>query len=94
MEVRFLVDLDTGLPHIDQHDIAPSEALDVLRRPGFEGRGRDETRVAEGQTSRGRYLRVIYKRNEADRSLLVITAYDLTGKPLRAYRRRCRRRDA
>jgi hypothetical protein len=94
MEVRFLVDLETGVPHIERHGVSPSEALEVLRRPEFEGPGRADTRVAEGQTSGGRYLRVIYKRNEMDESLLVITAYDLTGKALRAFRRRRRRRGA
>jgi hypothetical protein len=42
------------------------------------------------QTSAGRYLRVIYV-TEVD-GVFVITAYELTGKPLLAYRRRKRRK--
>ena len=37
-----------------------------------------------GQTSSGRYLRVIYR--QRPREILVITAYDLQGKKLAAYR--------
>ena len=92
MEVRFLIDSDTGLPHIDQHGVCRQRRSDVLRRPDFEGPGREETRIAEGQTSGGRYLRVVYKRSDPAESLFVITAYDLTGNALRAFRRRRRRR--
>ena len=92
MEVRFLVDLDTGLPHIDRHNVVPHEVLEVLRRRAFDVPHGEDTRLAEGQTLAGRYLRVIYKVNEIDDSLLVITAYDLRGNSLRAYRRRKRRR--
>lgn len=49
-------------------------------------------RVAVGQTWGGRHLRVIYKRDPSPDSVFIITAYDLTGKPLAAYRRRMRRR--
>jgi len=41
-----------------------------------------------GQTAAGRYLRVIYVPDPEPDSIFVITAYDLTGKPLAAYRRR------
>jgi hypothetical protein len=45
-----------------------------------------------GQTEAGRYLRVIYVRDPEPDSVFVITAYELTGKPLKAYRRRQKRR--
>lgn len=92
MVVRFLIDRDTGLPHIDGHGVSPAEVLEVLRGPSDHGPGRDGTRVAEGQTLYGRYLRVIYKENEDDSSIFVITAYDLLGKAKSAFRRRRRRR--
>lgn len=92
MEVRFFHDRDTGRPHIEQHGVTPLEVLQVLRRPEFGGPGRDGTRVAEGHTADGRCLRVIYKREAGKVPLQVITAYDLTGNALRAYRRRQRRR--
>jgi hypothetical protein len=43
-----------------------------------------------GQTSAGRYLQVIYSPDEEPGSVFVITAYELTGKAKRAYRRRRR----
>jgi hypothetical protein len=92
MDLHFLVDRDAGLPHIAQHGVTETEVREVLRSPGNEGPGRDDTRIAEGQTASGRYLRVIYKQNELDDSLLVITAYDLSEKAKQAYRRRRRRR--
>jgi len=64
----------------------------VLARPGEDRAGRDGSRIAIGRTSGGRYVRVVYVRDcEAD-GLFVITAMELTGKPLHAYRRRRRRR--
>jgi hypothetical protein len=40
----------------------------------------------------GRYLRVIYVPDPEPNSAFVITAYELRGKPLIAYRRRRRRK--
>jgi hypothetical protein len=45
-----------------------------------------------GRTSAGRYLQVIYSPDKEPGSVFVITAYELTGKAKRAYRRRRRRR--
>src|SRR5690242_4332029 len=73
MEVRFLVDLDTGLPHIDQHGVTPTQVLDVLRHRKDDAAGRDGARIAEGQTAEGRYLRVIYRVIGFDNSILVVT---------------------
>jgi hypothetical protein len=48
--------------------------------------------VAIGQTRAGRALRVIYVPDPEPDSIFVITAYELRGKPLVAYRRRQRRK--
>ncbi len=56
-------------------------------RPGREG-----SRVAIGQTSAGRFLRVIYVHDPHPDSIFVITAFELKGKPLAAFRRRRRRK--
>ena len=64
----------------------------MLRRPGEDRAGDEDSRVALGQTAAGRYLKVIYVRDPGEDSVFVITAFDLTGKPLNAYRRRQRRR--
>lgn len=90
MRVRFFIDPDTGLTHCEAHGVQPEEALDILRGPSDQGPGKNGTRVAEGQTRNGRYLRVVFA-NRDDGSILVITAYDLTGKAKTAYRRRRRR---
>jgi len=55
-------------------------------RPGMEG-----SRIAIGQTRAGRYLRVIYVLDHKRDEIFVITGYELTGKPLLAYRRRRRK---
>ena len=92
MNIRFNSDQETGLPHIYDHDVSEDEVEDVLLNPGEDRRGRDNSRVAIGQTRAGRYLRVIYLRDPQPDSVFVLTAYELEGKPLMAYRRRQRRR--
>jgi len=49
--------------------------------------------VAIGQTINGRYLRVIYVPDPEPDSMFVITAYELKGKPLIAYRQRRKRKE-
>jgi len=60
MDIRFHLDLDTGLPHIYGHGVTEAEAEYILRHPGQDRPGRDRSRHSMGQTSAGRYLRVIY----------------------------------
>ena len=92
MKIRFHINPTTGFPHIYDHDVEEEEVEQVLRRPGEDRPGREDSRVALGQTLSGRYLRVVYVPDARPDSVFVITAYDLTGKPLKAYRRRRRRR--
>ena len=92
MNIRFNSDQETGLPHIYNHDVDEDEVEDVLLNPGEDRAGRGTSRVAIGQTQTGRYLRVIYLRDPQPDSVFVLTAYELTGKPLTVYRRRQRRR--
>lgn len=92
MRLRYYIDPDTGQPHIYNHGVRKPDVEDVLRRPGEDRPGRDGSRVAIGQTSAGRYLRVIYVPDAEPESVFVITALELTGKPLIAYRRRRRRK--
>ena len=88
MEIRFYIDPDTSLPHIFRHDVTENEVAHVLMRPGEDRPGKEGARVAIGQTMAGRYLRVIYVPDPAPDSVFVITAYELKGKPLKAYKRR------
>ena len=92
MHVRFYIDRETGLPHIFFHGVEQGEVEDVLAAPGEDRPGREGSRVALGQTSSGRYLRVIYVPDREPDQVFVITAYELRGKPLAAFRRRMRRR--
>jgi hypothetical protein len=91
LQVRFYIDPATGAPHIHNHFVDEDEVIEVLARPGEDRPGREGSRVALGQTNAGRYLRVIYITDPAPESVFVITAYELTGKPLAAYRRRRRK---
>ena len=92
MKIRFYIDPETGLPHVYNHNVREEEVEDVLKKPGEDRPGKDNSRIAVGQTKSGRYLRVIYVPDPKPDSVFVITAYELAGKPLKAYRRRRRRR--
>ena len=92
MNLRFYIDPETGLPHIHRHQVYEEEVEEVLSEPGEDGPGREGSRIAIGQTRAGRNLRIIYVPDPEPDSIFVITAYQLTGKPLLAYRRRRRRK--
>jgi hypothetical protein len=88
MKIRYYLDEETGLPHIRSHGVREAEVADVLEAPGEDRAGREGARVALGRTRAGRYLRVVYVPEPDSDGVFVITAYDLVGKGLRAYRRR------
>jgi hypothetical protein len=92
VRLRFYIDPETEEPHIYNHQVAEEEASEVLLNPGEDRRGRDGSRVAIGQTAEGRYLKVIYVPESLKNGAFVITACELTGQPLLAYRRRRRRK--
>ena len=92
MKIRYYIDPEAELPHIYGHDVSEQEVEEVLRRPGEDRPGREGSRITIGRTSDGRYLRVKYVPDPKPDSVFVITAYDLRGKPLIAYRRRLRRK--
>jgi hypothetical protein len=92
MDVRYFEDPETGEPHIYEHGVSEAEVEYVLRHAGEDRPASDNSRHALGQTADGRYLRVIYVPDPGLDSVFVVTAYELRGKPLQAYRRRRRRR--
>jgi hypothetical protein len=92
LNIRYYIDQETGLPHIYGHDVEEIEVEEVLSNPGEDRPGREGSRVTIGKTSDGRFLRIIYIPDPEPRSVFVITAYELRGKPLIAYRRRRRRK--
>jgi len=87
VQIRYHIDPTTGLPHIYQHDVSEQEIEDILRQPLQDIRGRNDSRMAIGQTRAGRYLRVIYVPDPVPDSVFVITAYELGPKAKRAIRR-------
>jgi len=93
LNIRYYIDPETGLPHIYGHDVEETEVEEVLSNPGEDRPGLEGSRVAIGKTSEGRYLRSIYVPDPEPNSAFVITAYELRGKPLIAYRRRRRRKN-
>lgn len=92
MKIRYYIDPETSLPHIYKHNVSENEVEDVLLKPGEDRLGREGSRVALGQTSGGRHLRVIYVPDPEPESVFVITAFELSGKPLTAYKRRRRKK--
>jgi len=92
LNLRFYLDPQSGYPYIYNHRVTEEEVEEVLFRPGEDRNGCEGSRVALGTTSRGRYLRVIYVPDPVPGSIFIVTAYDLEGKPLAAYRRRLRRK--
>ena len=92
MRTRFYIDPVTGAPHIYNHEVAEGEVIEVLEKPGEDRAGSAGSRVALGQTASSRYLRVIYVPDRKPDSVFAITSYELTGKPLAAYRKRRKKR--
>jgi hypothetical protein len=91
MDLRYYCDPTTGLPHIYDHGVTETEVEWVLGRSGEDGPSSGGTRQSIGQTSAGRYLRVIYVPDDKGDGIFVVTAYPVTGKQLKAYRRRKRK---
>ena len=92
MDVRFYIDPATGEPHLRRHEVTEAEAQQVLGNPLEDRPGAEGSRIAIGRTPSGRMLRVIYVPDTDGESLFVVTSYELTGKPLAAFRRRRRRK--
>jgi hypothetical protein len=92
MNVRFYVDPETDAPHFHKHGVDEEEVVHVLTNPGEDRPGQEGSRIVIGKTQAGRYLRVIYVPDPEPESVFVVTAYELRGKSLFAYRRRLRRK--
>lgn len=92
MLIRYYIDKETGFPHVYIHKVNESEVEYVLSHPSEDRPGAEGYRVSMGRTEAERYLRIIYVPDQEPDSVFVITAYELVGKALLAYRRRRRRR--
>jgi hypothetical protein len=93
VEIRFYLDPETREAHILNHGVTEDEVEQVFESRSTEDRlSRGETRMLVGATNAGRCLRVVYVPDPEPDSVFVLTAYELRGKPLAAFRRRQRRR--
>jgi hypothetical protein len=92
VDIRCYLDPGTGLPYVHGHGVTEEEVEQVLRASGGDVQRSRGSRMKLGRTWAGRYLQVIYTPDQEPESVFVITAYELTGKAKRAYRRRQRRK--
>jgi len=92
VRIRDYIDPATRLPHIYEHDVSEHEVEAILERPLQDIRGRDDSRIAIGQTDEGRYLKVIYVPDPVPDSVFLITAYQPGPKAKRAIRRKRRKK--
>ena len=92
MEIRYYLNPETELPHISDHGVTEADVEWILSRAGEDGPSSRGSRQAIGQAADGRYLRVIYVPDDEGEGVFVVTAYPLTDRERKAYRRRKRRR--
>jgi len=92
MDIRYYFDEEMGLPHIYRHGITEDEVEEILNQPGYDRPLRNNARMALGQTRAGRYLKVVYVPDEDGEGVFIVTAYQITGNLLTAFRRWARRR--
>ena len=91
MRLRFYIDPVSEHPHIYGHHVTEAEVEEVLSKAWEDRPGREDSRLAIGQTRSGRFLRVIYVPDPEPNSVFVITAYELGPKTLRALKKRRRK---
>ena len=93
MSIVFYIDPESEMPHIYHHGVYENEVEEILHSPIEEWQGKEDSKIAIGQTENGRYLQVIYAVSRKDPgNIFVITAYELKGKPLKAFKRRRRKK--
>jgi hypothetical protein len=92
VDIRYNLDVETELPHIYGHGVTEDEVEQILMRRGYDRPAGDNSRMALGQTRAGRYLKVVYVPDEDGKGVFIVTAHQMTGNLLTAYRRWARRR--
>ena len=90
MQIRFYIDRESGLPHFSAHSISEDEVSEALKSAAEDYSGHSGARICIGTTAGGKLVKVVYVPDE--HGVFVITALRLTGKPLKAFRRRQKRR--
>jgi hypothetical protein len=92
MKLRFYVDPETNEVHISKHGVEEEEVHEALASSVESYPGDGGALVVMGQTSAGRWLKVVLSLDPAPDSAFVITAFDPTRKEQRALRRRLNKR--
>lgn len=92
MNIRYHWDHDVDLPHIAAHGVSEHEVREVLRRPLENLPSARNSRIVIGRTVSRRLLKVICVPDDDGEGIFVVTAYDLSGKALKAHNRRMRKR--
>jgi anti-sigma regulatory factor (Ser/Thr protein kinase) len=87
VRIRFHIVPETGESHIYDHGINEDEVAEALEDPIYDTKAEGTFRSAIGQTRAGRYVLVIYTRDPESNSVFVITARELRGKELKAFKR-------
>src|SRR5262249_23097703 len=64
MKLRFYIDPETDQPHIYGLGVTEDEVREVFRGRGEDKQGARNSRLRLGQTSAGRYLKVVYETQE------------------------------
>jgi hypothetical protein len=77
VKIRFYIDDDSGLPHCLRHQVTEEEVRYAMPRRLKDRAGSNGARVAFGQTSTGRYLKIVYVRDPGQDSVFIITAYTM-----------------
>lgn len=74
------------------HGVTEAEVVEGTQSASEDRPGRAGARVAIGRAKSGRYLRIVYVLDEDGEGIFVVTAYELEGNALAAFKRRRRRR--
>ncbi len=90
MKIRFYID-ESGRPHIDKHGVTEDEVAGAFQNIFEDRLGRENSRIAICRTGSGRILKVIYAPESKD-EVFIISARELIGSQLKAFRRRMKKR--
>lgn len=90
VKLRFYID-SGGQPHIHKHGVTEDEVGEAFQNIFEDRLGRESSRIVIAKTEAGRILKVIYS-PESKEEAFVISARELAGTQLTAFRRRIKKR--
>lgn len=90
--IRFFFEPGAADPHILDHGVTEEEVYQVLENPYEDWQGREDSRIIIGRTESGRCLQIVSVPDQDGKGIFIVTAYELKGKPLAAFKKRRRRK--